>query len=223
MPEHISIAYLVTVLTVGIVIRSLALLFFLWVMIKFQKLNFEWVPLIASAFLAGSLDMIPFIGHYIAFPALYLCIWKTTRATLFPDAVFTVALSYALLQCTIIILLAYTGPKINLRANHDNYDFDNDPAGNAPMAMVQSTNRIPKAETAPKDQMAPDISVTGVIHSADGGMVTIQCGSKNYTLSPDEGVMISTRDGTVSVHLIEVGAQDVTLSVGGQKMKYALK
>src|SRR5215472_14529944 len=100
-------------------------------MIKLQGLQYELLPVIGAAFLAAGLDTIPFMGHYIAVPVLYICIWKITRTSLYPEAVFTVALSYALMYTTTIILLAYApGPKLHTASGRD-YDLDeatNEPA-----------------------------------------------------------------------------------------------
>ena len=95
---HINIAVLMTWLVIGFAIRSVALFAFLLIMIKIQKLYFTWLPLIGATLLGTVLDMVPLVGHFIAVPALYLCIWKITRSSLYPDAAFTVALSYAMVR-----------------------------------------------------------------------------------------------------------------------------
>ena len=87
------------------VIQTGFLLLALWVMIKIQKLDYNFLGLLGTAMLGSGLDMIPFIGHFIAVAALYICIWKVTRADLFPDAVFTVLVSYALTFCMNLFLI----------------------------------------------------------------------------------------------------------------------
>jgi hypothetical protein len=236
---HIDPKTLLVYLAVGFAVRSVALFLFLTMMIKIQKLDFVWLPLIGSTLLASALDLIPLVGHFVAVPALYLCIWKWARCDSVKDATFTVGISYALVTCLTWILLSYA--PVNLpkpTASQDNFSFDNTPTAKQ-VAITQPTKNSdrtlavaqPAQDTAPTDAVATDnsnvatpaISVTGVIRSPTGAMVTIQCGKKDYMLSQDEGVTISTDQGTVPVHFVEASGNEVTLSVGGQEKKYALK
>lgn len=87
------------------VAQTVILLGALWVMIKIQSLEYHFWGLLASAALGSALDMIPYFGHYMAVLVLYVCIHKVTRADLFPDAVFTVAVAYALMFAANLFLL----------------------------------------------------------------------------------------------------------------------
>lgn len=226
MPDHIS----TTVLAIGLVItfcfRFIPLLTFLWVMIKIQKLNYQWLPLIGAAFLASALDMIPFVGHFLAVPILYFCIWKITQATLVPDATFTVALSYTLMRCLRWILLAYAPmPGLHTASAPNNFDD----ATNAPaVAIVQTTNQEADTTATPAppgpldSKIAADISVKGVSGGANNALVTIQYAKKNYVISLGEGVSISTDEGLVSVRFLATDGNNVTLAVNGQAVKYAV-
>lgn len=198
--------------TIGFFLRAIALLTFLWIMIKIQKFDYEWLPLIGSAFLASGLDMIPYVGHFIAVPVLYYCIWKITRSTIFPDAAFTVILSYALMRCLgwILLTVQFSG-------------FHATSAMDAPAAEVVSTNQIARTVSTPADKIAKNIFVKGISKGADSAMVTIQYGTKNYILSLNEPVSISTDEGLVTVNFVEAGADFVTLTIRGEKVKYAVK
>jgi hypothetical protein len=230
---HINSTTLIFWLAVGFAFRAVALFAFLTIMIKIQKLDFKWLPLIGASLLASGLDLIPVVGHFIAVPTLYLCVWKWARCDSIKDATFTVVISYAFVQCLTLILLAYVPVKIPApRASQDNFNFANDAgaqplATNQSLAVVQSTPEPAQTDTtpaaAPVDSSTPAISIKGVIHSTTGAMVTIQCGKKDYTLSQDEGVTVSTDQGMVPVHFVQASGNEVTLSVGGQDMKYALK
>ncbi len=81
-------------------IQTAVLLGLLWGMVKIQKLDqhatYRFLWLLGAAALATGLDMIPYAGHYLAVAALFLCIKKTTGAPHI-DALFTVAISYALM------------------------------------------------------------------------------------------------------------------------------
>lgn len=227
MPEHVNTTFLIIGLVLSFGFRFVALSFFLWVMIQIQKFQYELLPVIGAAFVAAGLDMVPFVGHYVACAFLYICIYKITRASLFPEAVFTVAISYALMYMVTLILLAYApSPKFHT-ANGRDYNFDDQTNATA-VADVQATNQVqvaqtPPAPSIPKDKVASDISVKGVSRAGNDSMVTIQCGKKNYVISLGEGTTISTREGMAIVRFLKADANDVTLSIRGQEVKYALK
>ena len=227
MPDHTNTTYLAIGLVTGFASRFVLLLIFLRIMILFQKMNFTWLPLVGAAFLAAALDMVPMVGHYLAVPVLYLCIWKITNCELFPDAVFTVALSYALTYMMTLILLAYAPvPKFHTASTQeDNFDdLTNAPA----VAVVQPTNEVSDATTAPAapapldNKIVSDISVKGVSGGANFALVTIQCGKKDYVISLGEGTTVSTSQGQVSVRFLEVSGNNVTLAVNGQSVKYSV-
>jgi hypothetical protein len=217
-----------TLLAIGLVItfgiRFVLLMVFLRTMIHFQKMNFTWLPLIGAAFLAAAFDMVPLVGHYLAVPVLYLCIWKITNCDLFPDAVFTVGLSYALTFMVTLILLAYAPvPGLHTASTRDNFDD----ATNAPaVAVVQPANPTadtPAAPDSPDSKIAAGISIAGVSGLGNSAIVTIQYGRKNYSLSADEGITLSTDEGIASVHLLGADEKEVQLAVGSQTVKYPVK
>lgn len=225
MTDHVNIVVLTIALAITFLFRFVALFVFLLVMIKIQKLNFSWLPLIGSAALASMLDMIPFVGHFIAVPVLLLCIWKVTGGELFPDASCTVGLSYACMRCLGWILLAYA-PAPHLAAAHDDFaEETNSPS----VAIVQTTNDVAPADPAPPAPVTPPsgvaaaISVKGISRGINESMVTIQYGKKDYIISLGEGTTISTKEGPATVRFVKANANDVTLSVRGQEVAYALK
>ncbi len=213
-------------------VRFVLLMVCLIVMIKIQKLDLVWLPLIGSAILASALDLVPLVGHFIALPALYLCIYKFARCDSYKDATFTVGISYAVVQCASWILAAYVTGDFhpNLAQSQDNYDFTNFQAA-AAAQVTNETAQIDPAPTtaaapevkAPDNKINPDISVKGVSSGANGELAIIQCGSKVYTMSLGEGITASTKDGSVPVRFLAADANNVTLDVDGQTMKYAVK
>lgn len=236
MPDHIHLSphvfYTLLVISIAIAygIRFIALLTFLFIMIKVQKLNYTWLPLIGSAMLASAFDMIPIVGHFIAVPVLYWCVWKLTECELYPDATFTVGLSYACMRCLGWIMLAYAPlPSHQPTITHNDYDdFTNSPQ----VAMVQTANPVqaPEASSAPAPSpsvplggIAADISVKGISGGGNDAMVTIQCGKKDYIVSLGEGTTVSTAQGSATVRFVKADENNVTLSVSGQEVKYAVR
>ena len=175
------------------------------------------------------LDIVPLVGHFIAVPVLYLCVWKITRSSLYPDAAFTVGLSYALVRCLSFIVAAYIPFGFHPKSQEAKYDLNS--------LAPDPTNAIARVNTpAPEDpppppplreqtdnQFARDISINGVSRAADGAMVTIRAGKKNYILSQGEGTTVSTPAGTLAVRLLNADPDSVTLSVNGEPVKFPVK
>ena len=86
-------------------VQALFMMAALWVMIKIQSLNYTFLGLVICGALASAIDVIPNIGHYLAVPTLYVCVARMTRADVFPDAIFTVVVAYALTFCMNLFVL----------------------------------------------------------------------------------------------------------------------
>lgn len=78
----------------------------LWIMLKLQKLNFNFFGLIGSAALACALDTIPYVGIEVSLIVLLICITKVIGSRTFTDAIFTCGIAYALTFCFNLYVLA---------------------------------------------------------------------------------------------------------------------
>jgi hypothetical protein len=80
-------------------VRTVALLGLLWVMIKLQRFNrkyeYRFRKLILVAALASVLDMVPYAGHFLAVPVLWVGVKKVTHAD-YVETLWTIAISYTL-------------------------------------------------------------------------------------------------------------------------------
>src|SRR5437867_7053545 len=85
----------VLIYAIPFLIKTSFLSLALWVMVKIQKFQYNLPGLLGSAALASALDMVPYFGHFIAVPALYVCLMKVTREDL-SGVIFTGGISYAL-------------------------------------------------------------------------------------------------------------------------------
>src|ERR1039457_439552 len=137
--------------------RTAVLTLLLCGMVKIQKLNFFFPGLLVSAAIACALDTIPCFGHYLAVPILYLCIWKVTGASLMPDAVFTVVISYALMFAVNVLLFTARGPAGPVKKN-----------------------------SKPADEILKDVKVKGVTRNGDKSMLLISANKKTYELVTGE-------------------------------------
>jgi hypothetical protein len=211
--------------------HSVILFALLWVMIKFQKLNWNFLGLLGSAFLAGGLDMIPHFGHLIAVPVLYFCITKVTGADMFPDAAFTVVIAYALMFGVNLFLLgAFMG---NLRPADKDAETTNStavavaakvdaPAKTSHAPASAPTNRAPTAAASPAELIAKQIHVKGVTRNAGGSALTIQVRTKTYSITVGEAVTVQTDSGPAAVRLKELGDTTATLIINGAETKIPL-
>lgn len=77
----------------------------LWGMIKIQKFDYNVLGLFASSLVATALGYIPFVGHYIGWVVLVLCLWKCTGAPIAPDVFFTVGIAGALMFCVNLFVI----------------------------------------------------------------------------------------------------------------------
>jgi hypothetical protein len=217
----------ILVLAVEFLIHGTILLALLWIMIKLQKLDYNFPGLLGSAALAGGLDMIPHFGHMLAVPVLYLCVWKVTRSSLFPDAAFTVVISYALMfGANLFIMGALMG---DLRPSDKGAAEDEAPsqeaasgtslaATNKP-SQEAANNQSPAADAKTAEAIAKQFLVKGVTRNSDKSAVTILSGKKTYTIFLGQLVSVQTDDGLVSVRFTDLGADWVALNIRGTQVK----
>jgi Tfp pilus assembly protein PilP len=198
------------------VLQTGFLLLALWAMIKIQKLDYNFLALVGTAALGSGLDMIPYFGHYIAVPALYICIWKTTRSDLFPDAVFTVVVAYALTFCmNLFVIGALMG---DLRPSADSNEFESpaadvsdDSETDQPVAEPQAYAKTNKVANTVKSATVPNVQKQTTSKKPAGqskeppSEVEIV---KNFSL---KGVVRSTGRSTAT---IDTGTKTYTINKG---------
>ncbi len=80
-----------------VIVKWLVFTGLLWIAIKVQKMQYNVLGLFGSSLLAVLISLIPFVGTYLAWVVLVLCLWKVTREDIVPDCVLTVALANAVM------------------------------------------------------------------------------------------------------------------------------
>src|SRR6267378_5007314 len=91
--------YLLLGLLIHFAVQTVFLMAALWLMIKLQKLNYNFLGLLGAASLASAIKLIPlpfYIADIISCAALLFCISKVTGAE-YIDVKFTVVIGYALM------------------------------------------------------------------------------------------------------------------------------
>ncbi len=100
-------------------VRTVVLLILLWVMVKLQRFNrkyeYRFLKLAGAAALASALDMVPYAGHFLAVPVLWVGVKKVTHADYF-ETLFTMGIAYTLLFAGNHLLL---GPLMLQTRNKD--------------------------------------------------------------------------------------------------------
>jgi hypothetical protein len=218
----------ILILAIEFLIHGSILLALLWIMIKLQKLDYHFLGLLGSAALAGGLDMIPHFGHMLAVPVLYFCIWKVTRSSIFPDAAFTVMISYALMFCVNLFIMSMLMG--DLRPS-DKEDVRDENAASEPAAETQpakvtqksfpvaATNLVQTAEAKEAKAIAQKFSIKGITRNADKSSLTLQSGKKTYTIFLGQLISVQTDDGPVSVRFTDLGEDWVALNIRGIQVK----
>jgi hypothetical protein len=221
-----------TVLIIEYAARTAVLTLILCIMVKLQKLNFFFPGLLASAAIACGLDTIPYFGHYLAVPVLYLCIWKVTGASLMPDAVFTAVVSYALMFAVKVLL--FTALIGDLRGGAGDREIDvihptvavaqpaSPVAVPSAIGVARSTNTpatvaTPAAKSSKSaDEMLKDVLVKGATENGDKSMLIITAVKKTYTVTMGEETPVLTTNGLCRMRLKYLNENWATVEVNGE-------
>jgi hypothetical protein len=131
------ISYLVEYLS-----QTVILMIALTIMIKFQSLQFNFLGILIAAAAASGLEMIPYVGHYLAVIVLYAVIAKVTGASLYPDTAYTVAVAYALMFAMNLFVLGSLMGNLGLARYHPT---QSDFADEVEEEMVVATNAVAAA------------------------------------------------------------------------------
>jgi len=221
---------------VGYSIRYLVstgfLLLALWLMVKIQKFQYNFLGLLGSAALAGGLDMIPYVGHYLALPTLYLCLMKVTREDM-TGVIFTAGISYALVFVMNLFLLGslmgdlrpsfLQAREAEPKAQEATEETETDVETNQSVAPRQAANAASvapdKAQAAPQSSLAPaGLTLRGVIKSSKNPMAMISSRGKTYTIAIGESIPLQGADKSAKATLETVEDSSVIVSIAGEKV-----
>jgi len=213
------------------------LLLALWLMVKIQKFQYNFPGLLGAAALAGGLDMIPYIGHYLALPALYLCLIKVTREDM-TGVVFTAGISYALVFVMNLFLIgslmgdlrpsflqareretiAQEATEENETDSETSKSAASNQTANAPQSVSASV-APDKAQAAPQPNQAPaGLTLKGIIKSSKNPMAMISSGGKTYTIAIGESIPLDSPAGKAKATLETVEDSSVVVNIAGEKV-----
>ena len=204
----------------------------LWGMIKIQKLNYNVWGLFGSSLAATLVAFIPFVGSYLSYAVLVLCLWKCTGADIVPDVVFTVAIAGALMFCVnlwvIGALMGSLRPDLAAharadKAHHagadDTTDEDDDGATAAKTASARPV--ATRTATANTNASRPNATVTStnaptlvlksVTFNSARPFVMISDGTRAYTVGKGETFTATLSSGRVTLRCEEISKDAVVV------------
>jgi|SRR6266850_1387479 len=220
-------------LAIEFLVQAAFLVTALWIMLKLQKLEYNVPGLFGAAALASALDMIPYVGHYVAVGVLLFTMTKVTRSD-YVDVAFTVFVGYALMfGMNLFLLGALLGDLRPSARQHETIDAkieqeirkpDPDDAI-APANAEEKPAAIPAppavtneaAVTKQKPSPASTFSLKGLTKNAKNSVAIVHTGVKTYTIGIGETLSMDTPNGKVSVKLETVNDSSVVLNIGGER------
>jgi len=219
--------------SIQFLVSTAFLLLALWLMVKIQKFQYNFLGLLGAAALARGLDMIPYVGHFLALPALYLCLIKVTREDM-TGVVFTAGISYALVfVMNLFVLGALMGDlrpsflqarEAQSTVPEATEENDTDAERNKSSALDQTAN-APQSVSADKAQVAlqpnpgaAGLTLKGVIKSSKNPMAMISSGGKTYTIAVGESFPLESPGMKTKVTLEAVEDSSVVVSIAGEKV-----
>jgi hypothetical protein len=212
-------------------VETLFLLAALWIMIKLQKLNYNFLGLAGAAALASAIDLLPLpfrLTNFISFTVLLFCITKVTGAERV-DNLFTISVGYALWFGMNLFLLGTLLGDLrpsareaeNPRIREEMEQTDDTPS--APQAAAVGTNRTPvavKSQTAKSpEEPLPPLSVKSLIRNGAKSSVTLQGDSDSRIIFLGDTELVHTAAGSLKVRFDGLTNEFVLLTVGDQQIK----
>jgi hypothetical protein len=223
-------------LFIGFAMQTAVLFGLVWVMIKLQHLDqhdgFHLLKVLGVVALACVLDMVPFVGHFLAVAALLGGLKKVTDSHI-TDVAFTVAISYALMfainMFVIISLMGDFRPSAQETKypGRVNYASREPAAVSAPEPTTATNRTVPTAAFHPTSSVPAKVMpaspdqwiIKGLSRNGAKSVVTIDTGVKAYTLFLGDAVKMQTADGTNAVRFEKLEADSITLNVDGKPVK----
>jgi len=207
----------------------------LWIMIKIQKLNYNFLGLLGAAALASAIDLLPLpitITSIISCTVLLLCMWKVTGAERV-DVTFTVGVGYALwFGMNLFLMGALLGDLRPSAHEAENRRFreemeQKEITASARQPAAADSHRTPPATKSqtPKSpqEPLPPLSVKSLIRNGAKSSVTLQSNSDSRMIFLGESELVHTATGSVQVRFDGLTNEFVMLTVGDQQVKLAAR
>jgi hypothetical protein len=233
-----------------IVVETVILTIALWIMIKLQKLEYNFPGLLATAVLTSALDEIldlvlsHFLGDYLAscistpivVVVLFICITRLTKADQV-DVFFTIGVGYAVwfvlnlwLMGDLIPSARWAGEAEGPAALKAEYQV---PQTNRPAASLSMTNEaagnVARPAVNPSGPVPANLvpatvkvfSLKGII-TAGKPSAMINTGVKTYSIFQGDSLTMETANGKVVVRCEKLEKDRVVLDIAGEPLTLSL-
>ncbi len=195
----------------------------IWVMIKIQKLNYNFFGLLASSMAAIVTSLIPFVGPYLAYVVLVICLWKCTGAEIAPDIIFTVAIAGALMFCINLWVLAALMP--DLRASVNKVETVH--ASELPTAVEDETPKVESTRSDPVFRPTGNsfngLVLKGISFLPAHQIAMIGDGLGIHNVKSGETFTVQSEEGPIEVRCEKVNRSSVQLTVGTETVELVLR
>jgi hypothetical protein len=229
--QEFEMAYLlIGTLLIHFAVQTVFLLAALWIMIKIQKLNYNFLGLLGAAALASAIKLIPlpfYIADILSCTVLLFCISKVTGAE-YIDVKFTVVVGYALMFGMNLglfgALLGDLRPSAREATKHPVTEETDDDDDTPPtrQASAVGTNRTPLAAKAQSvkspEQPLPPLTVKSLIRNGTKSCVTLQGDSDSRIIFLGDTELVHTATGSLKVRFDGLTNDFVLVTVGDQQV-----
>lgn len=216
-------------LSLGFLARAVVLLVLIWAMARLLRVECHFPGLAASSGLTAGADLIPHYGHWVAAPVLVFWVWRTTRASLFPETLFVITPPFVAMLClSLFVLPKFAGrPEQHPGAQESNArvtqprqptnEATGEAASPAPQPVASNLFRI--GEGKPVQNRAGPLWISGITRNGAESSVTLQTGEKTYNISLGQTITVQTTNGPVPVQFSELGSNWLILTIAGNPVK----
>src|SRR4029077_14032230 len=206
----------------------------LFVMIRLQKMNYNFFGLLGSAALTIGVEMTldRLIGMNFSTPiavvVLIACITWVTRAE-HVDVGFTVGVSFALTFGMNLWLLGALLGDLRVKAkSNDESGPEMNQTNQVAEVSAPATNSVEFLESQAKQfarTTADGLSLKGITQSATKPMAIIHTGTKSFTVVVGESFPVDTPKGKIDVTCKKVESDKVVLEIEGEEatLSFSLK
>ncbi|MGA2243196.1 MAG: hypothetical protein ABSH11_14320 [Verrucomicrobiota bacterium] len=208
--------------------RTVILFAVVWILIRLQKLDqnvkFHFLKLLAVIVLASGLDTVPYSGHYISVFVLLLGI-KIVTGSSYADVLFTVGISYALMFAVNLFiigsLMGNLRPSTRDAVEPAQYDYGprEQTVETVPEKVAKTNPPVSVVVSNPAPVRVTRYTIKGISRNGAKSVVTVDTGTKAYTLFLGDTLTMQTAEGTSRVRFENLDADWVTLNIDGKSVK----
>jgi hypothetical protein len=191
----------------------------LWIMIKIQKLNYNWPGLLFVSAASIAISYVPVVGRYLTFPVLIAGLHQVTGAKIAPDILFTVGVTRAVMFCVQLFVIGAL--MVNLRPDLQASAREGDEEVEVADSEEQQEQQTPSAKeesggytlVGNNDPRAKGLALRGISINASKPLAIVSTGRSYYTVSTGECFVVETDKVRKTVRCDEITKSFVLLTI----------